>query len=794
MHDFYQKQKTSLSEKQKATWYVPICDHIIDVATSLNLNDKVEVQRNLNAANGIVDTQDIRKELKSYTTETTDFTFPTHITDLEFITNIRDRYIGEYIRQFSEFQIFNNDSETVMLRNQELNEYLKTIISDAILEYYNQMQANAQEGQMVEAPDLDIEAYTKTFLKGWIDKKTVDYQNRLNLLDSLTDADLKYIQAFYYWFSTEQVVSYRKVIGQYIHKEIINPVEYYRVPGNNIFIEDDSMGVRVNQIGFEELNIEHRHMLSDKDLAYITELIDKQQGNDYCVTPEMLSSRIVNSYDPKYLNQLTSESNNGTLKFGTNNKFTRYHVVFKTQKKIQLLDYYNAIGKVMQKEVDSEYVLDPTIGDISLKTEYVLQVLEMYRFGAKGVGIYTPPVEVQPQRSNVTNSSIVKLPYNGISGLLGDFKCNPIPRKIAPLQVLHKFYTYQQQRSISAYKNLLVIPEDLIEDTEEMSRVERLSSLKKDALLFISNDDNNANKLQGLKNVVMQGLEHYIEVLANLLDAIKRQAMDIASMNEQRYGDINTSAGKATTEYAITKATTASILLFEMFNKFRERDTLADIDASKVAWIDGYKGSYFDKKTGKVSYVDVDGEDHLSANIGIYSKNGILESEKKAKMADVAFSAAQNSDFEIAAEAIDATSIPQLKALIKEISDTNKAREEQQMKYVEDNKRQIAEIEESLRTAELDHDTEKYTYMEEMETKRLLLTLDVKKYEIDVLNSDGSVDSQKDLDRRRMAIEEQRLGLQESVANANKSKMAFDMNHKIEQLKLAKQKLTSKTK
>ena len=128
MHDFYQRQKTSLSEKQKATWYVPICDHIIDVATSLNLNDKVEVQRNLNAANGIVDTQDIRKELKSYTTETTDFTFPTHITDLEFITNIRDRYIGEYIRQFSEFQIFNNDSETVMLRNQELNEYLKTII------------------------------------------------------------------------------------------------------------------------------------------------------------------------------------------------------------------------------------------------------------------------------------------------------------------------------------------------------------------------------------------------------------------------------------------------------------------------------------------------------------------------------------------------------------------------------------------------------------------------------------------------------------------------------------------
>lgn len=55
------------------------------------------------------------------------------------------------------------------------------------------------------------EDFMKEATKDWIDEEALKGQRTLDLLNSLIKANEKYIQAFYYWFCTESVYSYRDV-------------------------------------------------------------------------------------------------------------------------------------------------------------------------------------------------------------------------------------------------------------------------------------------------------------------------------------------------------------------------------------------------------------------------------------------------------------------------------------------------------------------------------------------------------------------------------------------------------
>lgn len=758
MQDFHSKLRDSYEETQNEKWYKSVGDHIIDLATGVYGGDKDLVQKQINAARGIVDIEDIKKELKVYNASEDNITFPSHINDLEFISGITERYMGEYIRQFTDFEVFNNDPEVVLRRNKELNGYLSNKIMELVFNLYKQKQAEAEqaEQQEQEAPPVsiseeEIKKIRKEFLDNWIDEKTVEYQHIVKLLDITTDADVKYIQGFFYWFATEQVYSYRRVIGDKVYKEVVSPLEYHRVRGNNIFVEDDPMGVRVTQVNLNTINIEHRKDMSDTDYTFLLELIDKGfKDGDYYVTPAMLNSRVI---DGKTIEK--AFDGRSELRFGTEGQINRYHIVFKKEEPIQILTYLGSDGNITEKEVSYDYELDPSIGDIDLKTDHILRVMDMYRFGTKAIGIYTKPKYVIPERNDVGNSSLVKLPYNGLTGILGDGVCNPIPMRIAPLQILTKFYTYQQQRSVSKYKNYLLLAEELLNDSEEMSRADRLDTAQKDGLLVINVDDSNANILQTLRSVSMTGMENYIASLSQLINELKQTAMGIASMNEQRYGDINTSAGKATTEYAITKATTASILLFEMYNKFRERDGLADIDASKIAWSDGMKGSYYDKQQKKIVYVDISGEDHNAANIGLYYKNGVMENEKKARLTEIAMSAAQNGELTLAAEAINADNMSSLIQLIRVVEAKKQESDRANTQYLEENKLKMADMSSKLEQAKMDTSIGINKYSEDMETARLELQIASTTYLTLITNDtdDGAIAMARlELDQKKHAL------------------------------------------
>ena len=172
---------------------------------------------------------------------------------------------------------------------------------------------------------------------------------------------------------------------------------------------------------------------------------------------------------------------------------------------------------------------------------------------------------------------------------------------------------------------------------------------------------------QGLRIIGNSGIGEYLNVLWTIRANNKQDARDTANMNSERFG--NTSGQQTVTNASqnIYRAKLGSTLMITMFNYALEIDHKLDLEYSKFAYANGKSGIFFDKKEGSFVNVEIDPLEHLSNRyfpIVVNSK----EEDKLREYKELAFSAAQNGDFEIASEAIDGNSIPQLKKIIADIA------------------------------------------------------------------------------------------------------------------------------
>ena len=760
-HEF-PNQRVSDKEKRKKSWYIPCTNYIIDRAISVN--NKQETISNLRAANGEIDEESIQYVLRPYSKSITDIQgsgknkFPDTIRKIDYITPIKERYLGEFIKQYSNYQVYIHDSDAVFQRNRDL---AKAVEGKLIEEFVKLVESHGEE----DIQHLDFDKFAKDFIEEWVDERVIDAQKRVNLLNDLIDAGVVYIQQFFYWWATEECYSYRHIVSNEVRYEVVAPWEYYRIDSGNLFVEDDDMGMRKYKMSINQVIDIFRDKLDEEDLNYVRSLLDKHSDDGRITVPHHLirDRAAFNLYN--YANTVTTAANYDLT--DSSRMIDVYHCIWKTEKKIKILTYVDgATGEIKEIEVPADYKLDEFAGDLDLRTDWINEVWHSYRFGGRDEGFYLPAEPIEVQREEINNSSICKLPYNGIKGLLKNNDINPIPKRLIIYQELLRLYNYQREKAIAKFKTFNLIPESLLLDGENMTLEERLSYAAVDDILPFNDADVDPAVLQGIKNLYNQGAERYIQILSEVIETIKKEAMDMANMNEQRFGDIDAQAGKSVTEYAITKATTGSILMFEMFNKFRERDYMANLDFSKAAWINGKTGSYIDPSTKGVMYVDIDGIEHLGTNLGIFIRNSHLEEEKLQQYREVAFSASQNGDFSLAADAIHSDNSTEIRRLIKKADEARKEHEKQIEEARNALQAQLAQKEEQLQEAEKIHEEKLTLIKEQYANERKVAELEVKLIEIDAKFTQAIDTSLPDeakqameqakfeLDKRRQELEE----------------------------------------
>ena len=752
----YLYDKCSLKEKQKKEWYVPAIDAIVDYMTTLSCNDKSDIESDMQIFDGNTPADFISEFLKPFIpdggTGTLDtghyamgFTgpdtnkelgsMPSYLPKVGFINQIKDRLVGEYIRQYSDLQVYNRDPKAIMERNQKLDSYLKKLVEKIILDLIQ--SKTSQE----EIDEIDFDKVEKDFLEDWVDEETIQYQNRLNIINDLTKSDIQYIHAFIHWLATENVVTYRRLKGVDFKKEIVDPREYYRIPNSNTpFIKDDPAGMRVTYINIHDIIANYQDEISAEDVTYLKDLISSgKHGSSYGATSHQIMSRRMN---------LAITPNKDIHLFSSSDTVPQYHIVMQSVKPIKILTYSSLDGSIREMEVDKGYTLSPDIGDLNLRSIDTFETIEFTRIGEKDAGIYIKPTVLDVQ--------IGQLPYNGTQGYLGTGKCNPIPRRVAGLEALYKYYTLVQQKAVGKYRAWTIIPESILLDSEEMTKIDRLNYAKKDDLLIINSEDAGVADLQALRALVSQGTERFISMLGELRATIRREGLDEAGMNEERYGDGAANAGKAVTEYAITRATTASIGLFYTFNKVKEEDAMLDLAYSNQIFINGYKGSYFDKSTKKVVYVEIPSKDIDPTKIGVFVKNSIQEQEKKQAMMDFAFNMGQAGDTIVAIEALDSENATQIKKLVKDTVAKKEELDENFRRYEEEMKVQAEEIISKRDKDKQAHEASINSFREEMANIRKVLELDtqvvLKQMELENSDNEDVTNRLKDLEERKLEM------------------------------------------
>lgn len=103
--------------------------------------------------------------------------------------------------------------------------------------------------------------------------------------------------------------------------------------------------------------------------------------------------------------------------------------------------------------------------------------------------VFTKPKQVDPQRESITNVGVIKSPYNGIFGILDDVFINPLPRRMAQV-ALYQIYSHKQELAIAKYReNIVVIPEQFLEDSENTTMKTRLNTFRNDSMLIINSEN-----------------------------------------------------------------------------------------------------------------------------------------------------------------------------------------------------------------------------------------------------------------------------------------------------------------
>jgi hypothetical protein len=658
-------QRTTLAKKQDKDWYVPTYNYYINLAVSLN--DKDATKTNIEAANGIVDSKVFNylvDPLKKLNSNSRIGKLPGEIRNVDFISSIREKNIGEYISLPYRFQVKVESPDAILKRNDELNRGITKIVQQLIINKLN--ERGVDTGQSTE-PTPDPVKFADEFIKNWIDDRAIEGQHILNLIHSLTDFDYKRIQGFQDWWACEEFYTYRKIINNEVYTEVISPLCAFPIDNGSDFVEDmDGMVVR-DRISLQQFIDNYRDLIDDSDKEYLDRLASNSLSNDgrIVATPVQLLSR-----DFKYVGDTSLGDG---LAFTDNNcTIERNIICFKSEKEIKILNYINSIGEEIETEVELDYKLDKNNGDVSLSSEWINEVYLGYRFGDDTTGIYIKPKVCEVQRYDEYKKS-PKLPFGGKKGMLKGVAINPIPKRLIPFLVLDNIILLHEERAIAKFKdNITIIPKSLLAADEIGTAQEKYFYMLADNTITYDDSNIDLNTItQGFKVVGSPYAEKYLTTLIDLRDRNKREAMEIANMNSERFGDINPNSGKGVLEQSIYRAKLGTLLMIYTYHKALEKDLNAELEFSKVAYANGKYGTYFNKD--KVVEVDVNIDSHPYNKYGVFATDSKAEEEKfDLYKSLVAGAASQSGDYEVSSAVIGADSVSEITKIIKDLADAKK--------------------------------------------------------------------------------------------------------------------------
>ena len=595
----FPRQRVSKAEKDKAEWYANCIDYVIQAG--LSFNDRLETEKMLDILHGNIPDEYYKKTLNPYNSSQEKYKrFPATMRNFDMMSDIIRRYVSEYYKGIHEFIVGANSADVVLKKNLKLQQEVLKLAEEAFkAEFERRYQELVQQAQQQGIPPEEInpqeampdpEQFVKDFNEKYISDETVQAQNMLNFIRSITNDVNVYLSAYFNYCSLGECYTYTDVRGSDFIKENVPVTQAYPIPNSNFFVEDHDMFARRMLLSYNQIMDMFEDVLDKKDKEFLEKFY--YDGSVKETRTQLLYSQYF-EYSPDLCGRFNDDERRlfkdqpVDIAAENGNLYEVWHVVWKGEAKRGILTRINEAGIIEQLVVEDGYVFSEENGDVDLEYKYEPQIYEGYRIGNRYTAIY--PVKARPLPYNRNN----KLPYNGIMEILPLMGKFSIIKLITPFQIMRNIISYHREMVIAKNKMLiLLLPESLISENPE----DKIYKMAADGvLLYDDTEDTTGQKAQSIR-LLNASLGNYITELSNLMEAMKQEAWSIVDMNVQRYGEIVQSAAVGTTQEAIARSSMGSVIITTMFDEMRSRDYQRDLDYAKFAYIEGLETSYFDDK------------------------------------------------------------------------------------------------------------------------------------------------------------------------------------------------------
>lgn len=799
--DILPKQRVSESEKQKASWYKPTIDYYIALAKSLH--DKDLVRSQIDAANGEISGETYSKLLSSLVPTDNDafLNLPNELREVDFISSIIEKHMGEYIELPYEFQVKPANEEALLSYDVKARNQLFQFAQEAFFQLVSQLQQQAaQQNQSPEDIQIpDFKDFLETKSKEFLEEHSRKAKDILNLINSDTDFNTMRVQLFYDWLTTEQFYTHRYIANGKLVKESVSPLHGYPVlDDNDNFVEDGFAFLISDRISYHKFIEESSGVLSNDDILEVKEYISSRTGT------QIFRSSDVRLITDAFKEEFYSPDNYSNLEkakdsqLGDDLTIERNILYFVSEKEIRIRTYIDFHTGIIQEEVvDKDYKFDVNQGDLSVEKEWIQQVYVGRRYGSEDEGVYIKPQINVFQRYD--HNGFVKLPVGGKMGILRNKYINPIPQRLLPYLAYDRLLLVAQQRTLAKYKgSVFMIPKSIMKDDKGGSARQKYLYMKLDGTIIYDDSEVDFNTIaQGVRTIQDPDTIHWLTTLIDLRRVNREDAFEEANMNKDRNAQIDTRAVKGNVEQNIYRAKLGSALSVFQFNKALERDHMADLEASKIAFVDGYTGSYFDDETGNVHTVNIKGEEFINNTYHIKISNSKMDYDKLNEVKEfLGFSAAQGGDYDISVEAILNNNIGSIKEKVNFLVDKKRQYEES----MQNKQLEIAQLTEQSKDKDRQKDIliaqikeEGANYRKELDIRSELFNQDLNLNQIDdskeVIESAKLSQKEKEIqlkerqqshkesdDKEKNRLTEKKMAMDMKIAKENKNK--YDVKQK----------------
>ena len=716
-----QNQRVPVSKKVDEDWYVPNLHYFL--ALAISNNDKTKTRDDINAANGVID-QSIYDyvmkpiDMSTFKGETPSAKLPGSIRDIDFITPIREKNIGEYIELPNEFTVKVDDPDTSLLRNKQVLTEITPVIEQAIInlvnsnnnnpsalnnQLQNQPQQQPQQGQVQQQAQsqtqqqqqsngytgnasensgvpsspspIDIHKVIEDKITSWFDERAKKASNLIRWILDNNDFENKRLTLFNYWWSTENCYIYPYVQNNDVFIDVINPLEGYPITNGNEFVDDQEAFVIIRKLTIDRIEEYYGDDLKDNDRKYLDYLLNSTNG-----VYEIPTSVYEGIYGRKVFGE-TVDNNN--ISFSSGDSVREVVLFFKTQSPRKVLYAYNQLGEVTTEVIqDEDFQFNPQLGHIEVKTEWITETWKQVLLGQDYVGIYLEPKPVSIQVYDAKGHN--KLPVVGKKGLLNGIYINPIPSRIVPSLALYQIITLQIERTVAKYKGAVeLIPKSMLKGDTGDVKGTMFYKLADNTIIYDDADVDFNTVAQGYRIVGNDVVSNYIKALFEFRSSIKAEAWDMANMNDSRYGAAPASSTVTNNQQNIFRAKLGSSLMITVFNGILLKLYKHILEYSKIAFVDGV--SFSRNEDGKITYYNIDEGELTENEYGIFITNAIADFNKLNDYKSLAFNASQNGEFEIAQAAIKSNNVASIDEAMTEFIKQNKQFKQQ----IEDNKNAV---------------------------------------------------------------------------------------------------------